>query len=76
MVWLIPIGSRDYPTYLRDFADFNEVAFTEVVRQDPPYASVVWLFVHLVVKFRLFIYPLNEQIRRLLAPSLKGINGR
>ena len=53
MVWLIPIGSRDYPTYLRDFADFNEVAFTEVVRQDPSYASVVWLFVHLV---RLFMH--------------------
>lgn len=47
MVWLIPIGSRDYPTYLRDFADFNESAFTEVVRQDPLYASAVWLFGHL-----------------------------
>ena len=47
MVWLIPIGSRDYPTYLRDFADFNDSAFTEVVRQDPLYASAVWLFGHL-----------------------------
>lgn len=47
MVWLIPIGSRDYPTYLRDFADFNELAFNEVVRQDPLYASAVWLFGHL-----------------------------
>lgn len=47
MVWLIPIGSRDYPTYLRDFADFNELAFSEVVRQDPLYASAVWLFGHL-----------------------------
>lgn len=47
MVWLIPIGSPDYRTYLRDFADFNELAFNEVVRQDPLYASAVWLFGHL-----------------------------
>lgn len=47
MVWLIPIGSRDYPTYLRDFADLNELPFTDVVYQDPLYASVVWLFGHL-----------------------------
>lgn len=44
MVWLIPIGSRDYPIYLRDFADINSLAFNEVVRQDPLYASAVWLF--------------------------------
>ena len=47
MVWLIPIGSRDFQTYLRDFVDFNELAFTEVVRQDPLYASIMWLFGHL-----------------------------
>lgn len=47
MVWLIPIGSRDYSTYLRDFEDFNARAFTDVVHQDPLYASAVWLFGHL-----------------------------
>lgn len=47
MIWLVPIGSRDYPTYLKDFADFNELPFTEAVRQDPLYASAVWLFGHL-----------------------------
>lgn len=47
MVWLIPLGSRDYVTYLRDFSDFNELGFAEAVRQDPLYASAVWLFGHL-----------------------------
>lgn len=47
MIWLIPVGSRDYPTYLRDFSDFNELTFFEVVRQDPLYSSSVWLFGHL-----------------------------
>ena len=47
MIWLIPIGSRDYPTYLRDFSDLNESTFFEVVRQDPLYSSAVWLYGHL-----------------------------
>ena len=47
MVWLIPLGSRDYPTYLRDFTDFNALSLGEAVRQDPLYASAVWLFGHL-----------------------------
>lgn len=45
MVWLMPIGSRDYRTYLRDFTLINE--FTDVVLQDPLYLGAVWLFGHL-----------------------------
>ena len=54
MVWLIPVGSRDYPTYLRDFTDLNQLPFADVVDQDPLYASVVWLFGHLGVSAEVF----------------------
>lgn len=47
MVWLIPLGSRDYATYLGDFADFNELSWGEAVRQDPLYAGAVWQFGHM-----------------------------
>ena len=57
MVWLIPLGSRDYVTYLRDFSDFNEMDFAQAVRQDPLYASAVWLFGHLGGSAEVF-YPL------------------
>ena len=45
--WLMPIGSRDYPIYLRDFADFNANSFFHAASQDPLYGGVVWLFGHL-----------------------------
>lgn len=47
MSWLMPIGSRDYATYLRDFADFNETPFLEVMQQDLLYRAAVWIFGHL-----------------------------
>lgn len=49
MVWLMPIGSRDYTIYLRDFVDISKFTFAEVMRQDPLYTAVVLIFGHLGV---------------------------
>lgn len=44
---LMPMGSRDYATYLIDFDSINAQPLTEVLMQDPLYATAVWLFGHI-----------------------------
>lgn len=53
-IWLMPIGSRDFPIYLNDFADFNAKSFIEATSQDPLYGAAVWLFGHLGGKAAVF----------------------
>jgi hypothetical protein len=52
--WLMPIGSRDYTTYLRDFIDIGQVGFLEAVGQDPLYGGAVWLFGYFGVSGEVF----------------------
>jgi hypothetical protein len=42
MVLLLPVGSRDFATYQRDYEDIHRQPLAEVVLQDPLYATAVW----------------------------------
>ena len=44
MLILMPIGSRDYLIYLRDFADMSTLTFGEAASRDPLYATFAWTF--------------------------------
>lgn len=46
MIFLMPIGSRDYTIYLRDFDNINALSLGELWQQDPLYGSAVWVFGH------------------------------
>lgn len=46
LLFLMPIGSRDYTIYLRDFDDINALGLGELWRQDPLYTLAVWVFGH------------------------------
>lgn len=47
MIWLVPIGSRDFENYLRDFSDFNQLSLAEAFGPEPIYTTAVWVFGHL-----------------------------
>ena len=44
---LMPIGSRDYLTYLQNFETINEQPLIKIILSDPLYAGSVWLFGHI-----------------------------
>lgn len=75
MVWLIPLGSRDYVTYLRDFADFNELDLGGAVHQDPLYASAVWLFGHLGGSAKVFYVLLASLGLGVKLTALRRLSG-
>lgn len=46
---LMPVGSRDYSNYLRDYADLNALSIDSLPYYDPLYTLVVWIFGHIGV---------------------------
>lgn len=54
LVALMPIGSRDYETYLQNYAEINGQAWSAVIVQDPLYATMVWLCGHIGIPAVLF----------------------
>lgn len=56
LVILIPIGSRDFTTYLRDYDDIGSQPWAGVLVQDPLYATTVWICGHLGLPAPLFYF--------------------
>jgi len=54
LVVLMPVGSRDFSIYLRDYADLQTDPFADAVAQDPLYGSIAWVAGHLGVPSTVF----------------------
>jgi hypothetical protein len=50
----MPLGSRDFNNYLRDFDEINSASLFDVIRLDPLYSSVVWVSGHLGMSSHVF----------------------
>ena len=44
MLWLVPIGSRDYSTYVAEFLSYRNLGILDVITKDPLYATSSWAF--------------------------------